>query len=164
MVEAYYDHTIPRTFGEKMKRHYRKYSDEDIINNAKNVKSISELLKSLGLKEAGGNYNNIKINLSRLNVDTSHWTGQAWNKNEKLKDWHQYKRPNHLKKHLLIERGHKCEKCNNSEWFGTKIAIELHHIDGNRNNNNSENLQLLCPNCHSLTDNWRGRKPKEKNI
>ena len=36
-------------------------------------------------------------------------------------------------------------------------VLELHHIDGNHSNNELSNLTLLCPNCHALTDNYRGK-------
>jgi len=59
----------------------------------------------------------------------------------------------------LIEDGIKeerCERCKLNEWMGLAIPLELHHIDGNRFNNEFNNLQVLCPNCHSLTDNNSG--------
>lgn len=61
---------------------------------------------------------------------------------------------------LLEERGHQCQKCLNTEWLGKPITIELEHIDGDNLNNVKENLQLLCPNCHSQTTTWRRRKTK----
>lgn len=30
-------------------------------------------------------------------------------------------------------------------------------LDGDRFNNELINLQILCPNCHALTDNYSGR-------
>ena len=49
-----------------------------------------------------------------------------------------------LKLRLLKVRGEKCERCGYS-----KVQIlQVHHKDGNRNNNNLENLALICPNCH----------------
>lgn len=60
----------------------------------------------------------------------------------------------------LIEEGVKewrCERCNNTEWLGDKIPLELHHKDGDRTNNELDNLELLCPNCHAFTDTYRGR-------
>ena len=56
---------------------------------------------------------------------------------------------------------HKCESCELTEWLGDLIPIELHHIDGNRFNNNLDNLQILCPNCHSKTNNNSGKKNKK---
>jgi hypothetical protein len=53
----------------------------------------------------------------------------------------------------LIEDGikkHKCEVCSLNEWMGQKIPLELHHMDKDRFNNQLENLQILCPNCHAL--------------
>jgi len=51
----------------------------------------------------------------------------------------------------------KCHSCGIKEWFGKLIPIELNHIDGNTSNNEVNNLEFLCPNCHSITDNWRGK-------
>lgn len=52
---------------------------------------------------------------------------------------------------LLIRDGYKeckCERCGNSEWMGQPIPLELHHKDLNHYNNNLDNLQILCSNCH----------------
>jgi hypothetical protein len=138
-------------------RKYREYTDEQVINYAKEVYSIAELLKRLNLTLAGGNYVNIKKILSELKIDTSHWKGQGWNKNKKLKDWSNYSRIQHLKKHLIKEKGHKCENCLLTEWQNFPIILEIHHKDGNKQNNDIENLQILCCNCHSLTHNWKGK-------
>ena len=65
----------------------------------------------------------------------------------------------------LIEDGYKeekCESCGLSEWMGQKISLELHHMDGNRYNNSLHNLQILCPNCHSLTPNHSMKKVYNK--
>lgn len=51
----------------------------------------------------------------------------------------------------------KCERCGISEWQGKKLTLELHHKDGNHYNNTLSNLQILCPNCHSLTEKYNGR-------
>lgn len=67
-------------------------------------------------------------------------------------------------RHKLLEEGikeHKCENCGLTEWFGNPIPLELHHIDGNRDNNVLENYQLLCPNCHALTDSYRGKNSRK---
>lgn len=69
-----------------------------------------------------------------------------------------------LKIHL-IESGkkeHKCENCNLTSWLNSLIPLELHHVDGNSKNNELNNIQLLCPNCHALTPNYRGKNKKRE--
>lgn len=61
----------------------------------------------------------------------------------------------------LVKEGYKkeeCEICGLSEWLGKPIGFHLHHKDGDRENNELENLQVLCPNCHSQTENYAGKK------
>lgn len=67
----------------------------------------------------------------------------------------------------LITFGYKervCEVCGNREWLGEPIPLELHHKDGDRKKNELDNLQLLCPNCHSLTDNYGWKKHNTRKI
>jgi len=64
------------------------------------------------------------------------------------------------KKYLYERHGEKCMECG---WcavneFTNKTPLELHHIDGDSDNNEVSNLQILCPNCHSLTKDWKGAK------
>ena len=67
-----------------------------------------------------------------------------------------------VKKYLLNKVGNKCEICgfNTPNKFTGLSILQIHHIDGNCMNNKEENLQVLCPNCHGLTDNW-GRSNKK---
>lgn len=69
-----------------------------------------------------------------------------------------------IKLKLLREniKKHQCERCKNTEWENKEIPLELHHIDGNRFNNQFNNLLLLCPNCHALEENNSGAKNKKK--
>lgn len=140
-----------------MTRKYREYTDEDVVRNAAKVKSLAGLLKSLDLKCAGGNYANMKSTLQRLEVDCSHWTGQGWNKDQRLKDWSEYSKVSRIKLHLINDRGHKCENCGLEEWQDKMIPLEVDHINGDRTDNRKNNLKLLCCNCHALTPTWRNR-------
>lgn len=67
-----------------------------------------------------------------------------------------------LKLRLFKEglKENKCECCGISEWNGKPLNCELHHIDGNNANNNLDNLIILCPNCHSQTENFRSKNKK----
>jgi hypothetical protein len=62
-----------------------------------------------------------------------------------------------IKQFLINERGYSCDICKNSEWLGKQITLELHHVNGNPENNTRENLQILCPNCHSQTETYKGK-------
>lgn len=62
------------------------------------------------------------------------------------------------KKRVLEEQGGSCADCSLSTWRGEKLILEIEHIDGDRFNNERQNLKAICPNCHSLTTTWRGRK------
>ena len=137
---------------------YRNYTEQDLINAVAQSKSLANVLRLLDLKEAGGNFDTIRRRIAKSNLDLSHFKGQGWNKGDRLKEWADYKKANHTKPHLIKERGHKCEKCLTSEWLGANIPLEVHHVDGKRTNNSPENLQLLCCNCHAMTDNWRNKK------
>lgn len=145
------------------KRNYRNYTDEDVINYCKEVETLAGLLKKLGLKACGGNYANIKRLIQNLNINCDHWTtlnDKAWSRGKSLKDYSEYSKNAPMKKKLLKERDHKCEKCLLKEWNGQPIPLEMDHIDGNNVNNIESNLRLLCCNCHAQTPTWRGRKNK----
>ena len=129
-----------------------------IEEKAKEVSSLAHLLRALNLRVAGGNYANMKKTLQRYNIDCSHWTGQGWSKDQQLKDWSAYNDIKSVRRNLIRERSHKCEECDLSEWRSFPITLEIHHIDGDRTNNSLSNLQLLCCNCHALTDFWRNKK------
>jgi 5-methylcytosine-specific restriction endonuclease McrA len=69
---------------------------------------------------------------------------------------------NHLKKRL-VRAGllpSDCQACGLQDWRGRPLALELHHLNGDGNDNRLENLALLCPNCHSQTDSWGGRNSR----
>lgn len=66
---------------------------------------------------------------------------------------------NHVRTYLLEKANYKCERCGWGEInpYTNKIPLEIHHIDGNHEHNTEDNLQVLCPNCHSLTENFKSR-------
>jgi 5-methylcytosine-specific restriction endonuclease McrA len=65
----------------------------------------------------------------------------------------------HLKVRLLAAglKENRCEQCGITEWRGMPLTMHLHHKDGDGTNNQLENLELICANCHSQTDTYGGR-------
>lgn len=160
-----------------MSNRKNSYTDEQLIEAVKNSLSKAEVLKKLGIVVAGGNYKTLTKNIKRLNLDTSHFTGQGWNVGNRYRtvvskkpleeiliENSTWTNTYHLKERLLDEglKEKKCELCGNTEWLNKSIPLELHHINGNHADLRIENLQLVCPNCHYFTDNYRGRKRKRK--
>lgn len=132
---------------------------EELQQIASSVISLGAFLRELGLKsEGGGSYSTAKKYLQKLNIDTSHWKGKGWNKDNQNKNWSDLVTTSTIKKRLLKSRDYFCDRCKLTSWCDTHIVLELHHIDGDATNNNLNNLELLCPNCHSQTSNFKNRK------
>ena len=55
------------------------------------------------------------------------------------------------RKKFIEENDHICMICGISQWNNNHISLQLDHIDGNQENEDRNNLRLLCPNCHSQT-------------
>lgn len=139
-------------------------------------KSLRQVIVSLGLIPAGGNYAQIKKFIKQYSLSTKHFTGQAWNKGMRgigkpiiplseilVKDstFQSYK----LKKRLFDEKikKPKCEICGWSKKAKDgRLPLELDHINGDRLDNRLKNLRILCPNCHSLQSTHRGLNRKKK--
>lgn len=64
------------------------------------------------------------------------------------------------KRRIIVEQNNKCDRCGIDEWLKESISLEIDHIDGDNSNTTRDNLQGLCPNCHSLTPTWRGRNKR----
>lgn len=138
---------------------WKTFSKEQIEEIVKNSYSDREVAEKLGYKKNGGGS---KVTLHQmyreLGLDTSHFKGQGWNKENYDYDsftTYSYKKNGKSTAAPLIKlRGRKCERCGITQWLNEPINLEIHHINGDRTDNRLENLQLLCPNCHSYTPNF----------
>lgn len=141
-----------------MRNKYTKELLEPLIKNSLNW---AQVCRSLNIKPACGTQTHVKKRSIDFGIDFSHFTGQAWSRGKRLS----YKKVidnylsgeikinSHALKNRLINEGikeKKCENCGLSEWKGKDLPLELDHIDRNHHNNNLTNLQILCPNCHSI--------------
>lgn len=148
----------------------RKYTIEQVKEAVKNSLSMANVLRLLNLRPVGGNYKTIKTIITDNNIDTSHFTGQGWNvglkfrpqkeftNDEIFKENSTYKSIWRLReKYKKIKNIYHCEICGIKEWLGKPIALEIHHKNGVNTDHRLTNLQLICPNCHSQTDSYRGK-------
>lgn len=149
----------------------RSWTENQLKRAVANSFSLRQVLNKLGLREAGGNYDQVKRYIKEYKLSTNHFRGKAWNKGLKgigkpriqLKDIlvkNNYYQSFKLKNRLFREglKPKHCEKCGWARKTRTGyLPLELDHINGDRHDNRIENLRVLCPNCHSLTANHRGR-------
>jgi Zn finger protein HypA/HybF involved in hydrogenase expression len=162
----------------------RKYDKEWLEELCKNSYSLAEVLRKAGRK-GGGPQQTLKKKIAEYNIDISHFTGQNWNKGKNKENDERIARQSknqekytleevfkkdstitqhglrgYIQRYNLIE--YKCAKCGcDGHWQNGEIKLEIHHRDGNNHNNEINNLVYLCPNCHALTDNFRGKNKTE---
>jgi len=139
--------------------------------------SIVEVLKSLGLDPHSGNHRTLKKRIEQDHIDL---TNLLQNQKNKIKILgFQKKIPNNkifiqnskfsrsnIKKRIIKENiiPYKCGNCDNGGiWMDKSLSLHLEHINGINTDHRLENLIFLCPNCHSQTDTYAGKKNKKCN-
>lgn len=153
----------------------RQYDKEWLSELCKNSYSYAEVLKKAGRKQGGGAQSTLRKKIEEYNIDISHFTGQNWQKspnqqNKKIsKEKYQLDEilienspitqkvlRGYIERHNLLD--YKCQKCGcDGHWQDGIISLELDHKNGNNSDNRLDNLRYLCPNCHALTETYRGR-------
>lgn len=141
-----------------------KYTKDLLSKAVASSESYSGVLRFIGLKPVGGNISHIGRRIKEYGIDTSHFTGQGHSRGKSLsktvvpKDILVLGKP--MDRRIQTKKLRKClellgidEVCNQcglgTVWNGKPIVLEINHINGNYWDNRKDNLEFLCPNCHS---------------
>lgn len=153
----------------------QKYTKEWLEELCRNSYSYAEVLAKAGRKNGGGAQSTLKEKIDKFNIDVSHFTGQKWHLSPNQKDNKKSREiysiedifiknspvtqkvmRSYVERHQLLK--YQCQKCGcDGNWQDGKISLEIDHIDGDNKNNELSNLRYLCPNCHALTETYRGK-------
>lgn len=151
-----------------------KYTKEKLTPIVASSVSLAEVIRKLGIKWSGGQQQNIKRWIEIYKLDITHFLGQASNRGKAYKGSNKKhyseililntanRREQAFKlRRALIESGreYKCCSCsNNGTWQGKELRLQVDHKNRNWLDNRKENLEFICPNCHSQTEGWSGNK------
>lgn len=150
----------------------RRWTDDQLREAVKNATSVYGVFRHMGMKVGGGQHFLVKQRIKALGLDTSHFTGQGWNRGMKVPT-----RPAFSFEEILVRNSpyvsgpdlkrrllaaglleDRCALCGLlPEWQGKPLVMRLDHINGIRNDHRLENIRLLCPNCDSQTPTFAGR-------
>lgn len=150
-----------------------RYNDETTIDEqTKEVKQIHKRTKNLCLncgKEL--NKTSKKYCSSECHKDYEYKEYiRKWKIGEEDGMCGEYGISKRIRRYLREKYNNKCSRCGWSEInpYTNNVPLEAHHKDGDYTNNDEDNLDLLCPNCHSLTETYKaankgqGRKDRKK--
>ena len=143
-----------------------KYTKELLEQLVKESTSVAQVIRKLGLKEAGGTHSHLSRKIRQFEIDTSHFLGCASNCGEGHKGGSDKRTHDEILilresgnrqksfrlRRALIEAGTKyeCEICGlDGEWNGQELRLEIDHKNNNWLDDRKDNLRFCCPNCHS---------------
>lgn len=144
-----------------------RYTEEALREAVAASSSVMEVLQRLGTSPVGGSHTHISRRIASLGIDVSHFVMRRGRPRGARGKLLMLGSPqdgriagSRLRRELLrIGIPERCTECGTGTvWNDRPLRLEVDHRNGNWWDNRPENLQLLCPNCHSATDTYRGRK------
>lgn len=135
----------------------------EVLDNNFCSRSCSATFHNRGVRRYEGNLPNC-LNCNKLLSESRRKYCSAKCQAEKTKKetWEEIKSgniTNHacIKRHLLEQFGYICNICKTETWCGQKVPLVLDHIDGNSENNNLDNLRLVCGNCDMQLPTYKSK-------
>ena len=151
---------------------------EELQNTLDSSDSIVDVLRKLGFDPYNGNHKTLHarvaadgLSTKKLDVNNrirarehlSNIRGFLDDK-EVFCENSSYSRYN-LKQRLLTYLEYRCECCGiGGEYNGKPLSLQIDHKNGVNNDNRIENLRFLCPNCHSQTETFSGKRHKRTKL
>jgi hypothetical protein len=165
----------PQQWSRQQRARRGRWNEEDLRAVVAASTTLSQVLRSLGYKPNGGMHRYVSKAIRNLGIDTSHFTGQGWARGQRrpssrrrpleeiLVQNSTYTTTGNLRRRLIAEglKPPYCECCGLDSWLGEPLPLALDHINGDHNDNRIENLRILCPNCHALTETWCGKRNRK---
>lgn len=145
-----------------------RHTERQLRKLVRESSSVAEVVRRLGIAPVGGNHAHIGRRIAVLGIDTSHFAAVHPRRPKSslgdrlvLGSPADGRVPGDRLRRALGGRGvpEECAECGiGPEWNGRPLRLEVDHLNGDWWDNRPENLRLLCPNCHAVTDTFRGRR------
>ena len=109
----------------------RSWSDDQLRDAVATSHNLFQVGTALRISPGARTYALLRRHIDRLGIDAAHLP--------------------------TVERRRTIRAWSDDEWMGRELPLALDHVNGDPTDNRLENLRILCPNCHALTDTWCAR-------
>ena len=141
----------------------KSINDEEFIKIVNTSSYLKDVLLACGYKATlhKKTRDKVKKRIYDLNINTDHFKYPERKSIDELCIKNGKYHRGGLKKRLIKEKilCEICYECGQPPIHNNKkLVLQLDHINGINTDNRLSNLRLLCPNCHSQTPTFSGKK------